>query len=66
MSFKIPIDIPESVLVSEFFATGGYKQGTSISCRINNAFREVLIRKAYYKYRDPMTVFQKKIHASSR
>jgi hypothetical protein len=28
MFFEIPIDIPESVLVSELFVTGGYKQGT--------------------------------------
>jgi hypothetical protein len=29
----IPIDIPESVLVSEFFVTGGYKQGTQSGLR---------------------------------
>jgi hypothetical protein len=33
MFFKIPIDIPESVLVSEFFVTGGYKQDTQSGLR---------------------------------
>ena len=28
MFFKIPIAIPESVIVIEFFVTGGYTQGT--------------------------------------
>jgi hypothetical protein len=33
MFFKIPIDIPKSVLVSEFFVTGGYKEGTQSGLR---------------------------------
>jgi hypothetical protein len=55
MFFKIPIDIPESVLVSEFFVTGGYKQGTQFAHQTGGNgitwtyFRQISQDVTYYK-----------------